>query len=170
MDSEQLGRLVDTHAAALELYARQWCDAPADVVQDAFVKLVVASPPPRDTVAWLYRVVRNASINASVAARRRHRHESAAGVAAPSWFEPNPSGPPGESIDPDSAMTELQSLPIQEREVIVARVWGGLTFDQIAGLAGCSTSTAHRLYESGLSALRQRLGATCRRTSRPNPS
>jgi RNA polymerase sigma-70 factor (ECF subfamily) len=169
MDSEQLGRLVDRHAAALELYARQWCSAPADVVQEAFLKLVVASPAPRDPVAWLFRVVRNRSINASVADRRRLKHESAASVEAPVWFEPNAPSASATVIDPESAAAELQALPIQEREVIVARVWGGLTFEQIAALAGCSSSTAHRLYESGLSALRERLGAPCRKTSRPTP-
>ena len=39
MDSDLLGRLLDQHAAALTLYARQWCDTPEDVVQEAFLKL-----------------------------------------------------------------------------------------------------------------------------------
>jgi hypothetical protein len=39
------------------------------------------------------------------------------------------------------------------REVIVARFWGGLTFDQIARLQGCSLTTAHRRYRDGLSRL-----------------
>jgi len=37
MDPTFLGRLIDRHAAALVLYARQWCAAPEDVVQDAFL-------------------------------------------------------------------------------------------------------------------------------------
>ena len=40
MGPEQLGELVDRHAAALVLYARQWCACPEDVVQTAFLKLV----------------------------------------------------------------------------------------------------------------------------------
>jgi DNA-directed RNA polymerase specialized sigma24 family protein len=39
MDPDLLGNLLDQHAAALELFARQWCDVPEDVVQDAFLKL-----------------------------------------------------------------------------------------------------------------------------------
>ncbi len=39
MDPDLLGQLLDRHAAALELYARQWCEVPEDVVQDAFLKL-----------------------------------------------------------------------------------------------------------------------------------
>ena len=70
MGPDLLGRLIDEHAAALVLYARQWCAAPEDVVQDAFVKLVSQKQPPDKALAWLYRVVRNAAIDASRAAER----------------------------------------------------------------------------------------------------
>ena len=59
-----------------------------------------------------------------------------------------------------------ESLPLEQREVIVAHLWGGLTFEQIGELSGCSASTAHRQYTAGLSAIRERLGVTCRK-SRP---
>ena len=57
MTPDLLGRLVDEHAAALTLFARQWCAAPEDVVQEAFVKLAARRPPPNDPAAWLYQVV-----------------------------------------------------------------------------------------------------------------
>ena len=72
-------------------------------------------------------------------------------------------------LDPEAAEAELRALPIEQREVIVAHLWGGLTFEQIAEVAGCSSSTAHRHYSAGLSALRRRLGESCR-TSRPIPN
>lgn len=170
MDPELLGRLLDRHAPALELYARQWCDAPEDVVQEAFLKLAMQPRLPNEPGAWLFKVVRNAAINAGVAARRRHRHESAAAAESPTWFDAN-SGP-GQSaaIDPEAAAAALQDLSMDVREVIVARIWGGLTFEQIAELTGCSTSTAHRLYQSGLTTLRERLGVPCRKPSRPTPN
>src|SRR6516162_1775122 len=59
MGPEQLNRLVNEHAAALVLYARQWCAAPEDVVQEAFIKLAARRPSPDNLVGWLYRVVRN---------------------------------------------------------------------------------------------------------------
>ncbi len=86
MDSDWLGRLVDRHAAALELFARQWCDTPEDVVQEAFVKLASARTPPNNPAAWLFRVVRNGALNAGQAARRRRRHETDAAFNAPGWF------------------------------------------------------------------------------------
>ena len=69
MDSDWLGGLVDRYAAALELYARQWCHAPEDVVQEAFLKLVAQRPLPDQPAAWLFRVVRNGALNAALAAQ-----------------------------------------------------------------------------------------------------
>jgi len=55
----------------------------------------------------------------------------------------------------------LQSLDEGLREVIVARIWGGLNFEQISEVVGASISTAHRRYEAGLKSLRERLKLPC---------
>jgi RNA polymerase sigma factor (sigma-70 family) len=73
------------------------------------------------------------------------------------WFvEPEVDG-----LDAQTAVTALQRLPEHEREVIVARHWGGLSFEQIAEVAGCSASTAFRRYSAGIEALRKELGVPC---------
>jgi RNA polymerase sigma-70 factor (ECF subfamily) len=166
MDSDELGRLIDQHAAALELYARQWCDAPEDVVQEAFLKLAGQAVVPANPAAWLFRVVRNRAINAATAARRRRRHETAAAGEASNWFQPSSRPDRGDSLDPETAAAELSALPIEQREVIVAYLWGGLTFEQIAEVSGTSSSAAHRLYCAGLSTLRERLGVSCHKSRR----
>src|SRR5215207_8009242 len=94
MGPDQLADLVDRYASALVLYARQWCACPEDVVQTAFLKLVRVRTPPDNLVPWLYRVVRNGAIDASRAARRRHKYESAAAGSGPAWFVP-PDDPTG---------------------------------------------------------------------------
>lgn len=157
MGPELLSDLADQHAAALILYARQWCAAPEDVVQEAFVKLVAQRVPPGNAVGWLYRVVRNAAISAARSERRRRQHESAAARQAPGWFVPTEGG----GLDVESATSALQALPLEQREVIVARLWGGLSFEQIGDVTGTSSSTAHRWYLAGLTALRERLGVPC---------
>src|SRR5579884_781668 len=157
MEPDVLARLVDRHAAALVLYARQWCAAPEDVVQEAFLKLVAQRPPPDNPASWLYRVVRNAALSAGRTERRRQRHEAAAAAQAPAWF----TAADAEGLDAEAATAALQGLPLEEREVIVAHLWGGLTFEQIAELAGCSPSTAHRRYVAGLANLRERLHVPC---------
>lgn len=158
MTVRPLAELIDRHAAALALYARQWCAAPEDAVQEAFCRFVVQSPPPGDPAAWLFRVVRNLALDAGKAERRRrHREER---VAKFEWFaEAEVDG-----LDAESAIAALESLAPENREVIVARLWGGLKFEQIAIASACSVSSAHRRYESGIAALRERLGVTCPKT------
>jgi RNA polymerase sigma factor (sigma-70 family) len=156
MRPDDFVRLLDRYAAPLLLYARQWCAAPEDVVQEAFLKLVGLRQPPRSVVPWLYRVVRNAALDHTKTARRRQRRESA--VARPvRWFvEAEMHG-----LDAAAAVAALQRLPAEEREVIVARLWGGLSFEEIAEVADCSASTAFRRYQAGLDALRKELGVAC---------
>jgi RNA polymerase sigma-70 factor (ECF subfamily) len=47
------------------------------------------------------------------------------------------------------------------REVLIAKVWGRLTLEQIALALDSSKSAVHRRYEQALSALREKLGVTC---------
>jgi RNA polymerase sigma-70 factor (ECF subfamily) len=157
---ELLGRLLDEHGAALVLYAQQFCGTPEDVVQEAFLLLVRQAEPPQHVLGWLYRVVRNAAVSASRSASRRTRREAAVAHRGEPWFQPAP----GDLLDGAQAAEALRQLPIAEREVIVARLWGGLSFEEIAGLAGASTSSVHRWYQRGLAALRERLNAPCRGT------
>jgi RNA polymerase sigma-70 factor (ECF subfamily) len=156
MSTPEVARLIDTHAGPLVLYARQWCSAPEDVVQDAFLRLVRQARPPQDPVAWLYRVVRNRALDYAKTSRRRQRRESAAARPVRWFVEPAVGG-----LDAETAVAALQRLPPEQREVIVARHWGGLSFEQIAEAAGCSASTAFRRYTAGVEILRQELGVPC---------
>ena len=83
---EQLELLVARHGAALVLYARQWCAAPEDVVQESLVRLMEQARAPEDPVAWLYRVVRNGAISAARTAGRRARREAAVARRGEPWF------------------------------------------------------------------------------------
>ena len=158
MGPEQLGDLVDRYGAALALYARQWCATPEDVVQTAFLKLVKLRTTPENLVPWLYRVVRNGAIDASRAARRRQKYEAAAADAAVPWFSPS-DDPTG--LDARTATDALATPPAETREIIVAHLWGGLTFEQIAQTVGSSAATCYRRYAAGLDLLRQQMGAEC---------
>lgn len=153
---EQLTSLLEAHGAALELFAAQWSDAPEDCVQEAFIELARQAQSPDRVVAWLYRVVRNRAISHARSTGRRRKYELAAAEQSPCWFEPSP----GSSLDAAAATRALQELSPQHREVIVARIWGGLSFEQISELVGSSVSTAHRRYGEGLVHLRERLGLT----------
>jgi RNA polymerase sigma-70 factor (ECF subfamily) len=156
MTAAEVARLIDAHAGPLVLCARQWCAEPEDVVQEAFVKLVREKPPPADAVAWLYRVVRNGALDAAKMARRRQRRESTAARSVRWFVEPEVDG-----LDAQTAVAALERLPAEQREVIVARHWGGLSFEQIAEVVACSASTAFRRYTAGVEGLRKHLGVPC---------
>ena len=153
MGPELLGRLLDEHADRLHLYARQLCDCPEDAVQEAYVELARQGAVPAEPVAWLYRVVRNKAISASRAKRRHELHQSQAAQRRRAWFEPSSIN----ALDAAAATDALKGLPAADREIVVARIWGGLTFRQIGELIGATDSTAHRRYESALAAIRQKL-------------
>ena len=153
---ELVARLFDRHAAALELFAAQWIAAPADVVQEAFLKLVRQGRVPDRPAAWLYRVVRNGAISAMRRDVRRQRNEQVAVGQARLRFEADGESP----LDAELAARALAALPDEKREVVMARIWGGLTFEEIAEFAEISSSEAHRRYESALAVLRKNLGVT----------
>jgi RNA polymerase sigma-70 factor (ECF subfamily) len=156
MSPRELALLIDSHAPPLILFARQWCTAPEDVVQEAFLKLFAQQPQPREVVPWLYRVVRNGAMDAGKSARRRQQREAA--VARPvRWFVESEIG----GLDAQTAVAALERLPLEQREAIVAHLWGGLSFEQIGAVAECSASTAFRRYSAGIDALRQQLGEPC---------
>jgi RNA polymerase sigma-70 factor (ECF subfamily) len=156
MSPRDLANLIDAHGPPLVLYARQWCDAPEDVVQEAFLKLFALRQPPDEPVAWLYRVVRNGALDAGTTSRRRQKREAA--VARPiRWFVESEV----EGLDAEQAVDSLRGLPLEQREPIVAHLWGGLSFEQIGAVAGCSASTAFRRYTAGIDALREQMRVPC---------
>ncbi len=72
-----------------------------------------------------------------------------------------------DQIDARKAGDLLAEIDSDLRETIVARLWGGLTFDEIATLCGCSVSTVHRRYTAGLRILQERLDTPCKTTASP---
>lgn len=150
-----LSDLLARHGRALTLYARQWTDWPEDVVQDVLLQLFTLSKRPENGAAWLFRAVRNAAISDGRSARRRQQRErrSAAGEA---WFDDA-----SQALDAATATAAIGKLPEELREVMIARIWGELTFAEIAELTETSTSTAQRRYEQALRTLQQQLAGPC---------
>jgi RNA polymerase sigma factor (sigma-70 family) len=159
---EEIGRLYREYAPALRLYVRQWPDGDEDLVQEAFIKLAQQSPAPDRVLPWLYRVVRNGALAAGRGQARRRRRENQAS-AAEAWF-----AAADDCIDAQDATRLLAELPLEQREAVVAHIWGGLTFDETARLTGCSLATAHRRYQAGLAQLQERLEG--RWTTQPSPA
>ena len=141
-------RLRDENARGLILYARQWFASEAeDVVQEAFLKLLIETPPPREPKAWLYRVVRNAAVDRQ---RKQRRFE-----VIGNWFEEVPEYRLKEpEFDGEALTRALETLDDGVREIIVSKIWGSLTFREIAELIGRPISSVHHDYQKGLDRLR----------------
>jgi len=169
IDAQRIGELVDAHGAALALYARQWCRAPEDALQEALIELLRQNPAPDHPVAWLYKTVRRRAMNQARAERRRVKHHRQASEQRESWFLPA-NDILGESIDVEAL---LRRLPPLEREIVVARVWGELSYAQIAELVDRSTSAVHRRYQRALVELGRIMNnelEDSRQTNEPKPS
>lgn len=155
----ELGRWFEKEADGLVLYARQWLDQALaeDAVQDVFASLLRLSSKPQNMKAWLYRSVRNRALNQIRSRGRRQRREDTTAAETPSWFEPRP----GEAIDARRAETALRALAEVEREIVTLRIWGGMTFEEIAATVPFSTATVLRKYRAGLAQLRKELEVSC---------
>lgn len=155
MTHNELGASFSAWGPALVLFARQYCLSPEDVVQQAFLALLRQKNPPRDTRAWLYRAVRNAALDASKSERRRKQREQHASDTG-DWFRTIEI----EGITGEELQGALGELPPEQRELIVARIWGQMTLDQCVEIFGTPRTTLHRHYEAGLAHLRMILERT----------
>lgn len=159
MHPAELGEWYGRHGAALGLYARQWlpADQAEDAVQEVFLRLVTLTETPRAMKPWLFTAVRNAAISRLRRQQRWRRREKRRASEQVAWFCPNV----GASLDAEALQGELAALPLEQREIIVMRIWGGLTFQEAAEATGQAVSTLSSRYQAGLCRLRERMGATC---------
>ena len=158
-DPARIARWFEAHARPLVLYARQWDDGVGaeDVVHDVFARLMRQATEPADIQTWLYRAVRNAAIDRLRSSKRRRRRETRVASTRPPWFEPRPE----DLIDAESVCRQLQQVPAEARQIVVLRIWAGLTLTQIAAITGISRATAWRRYRHALAQIRERLEQSC---------
>lgn len=145
--------LLDQHGAALLLFARQYVrslpDA-EDVLQEALVRFWRKRRRARDPLAYLYTCVRNAALDLQrTDQRRRQRELVAAQSVDDAWFDTCVV----EADRRKAIENALSQLPIEQRETLVTKTWGGATFRQIGKALGVSSKTAPSRYSSALELL-----------------
>jgi RNA polymerase sigma-70 factor (ECF subfamily) len=151
------------HGPALLLLARQWTDCRAsaeDLVQEAFVRFWRTRDRAADPVAYLFGCLRGCGLERLRGERRRRDRE--ASVALP------PDAPDEDTCFRPSAIMErderqrlveeaLRGLPPEQREVVTMKLWGRLSFPQIAAAVGIPADTAASRYRYALAKLREQL-------------
>lgn len=149
--------LLDEHGAALLLFARQHTDSLADAedaLQDAFVRFWRTRGCIRDPLPYLYSCVRTAALDLRRSAGRRHQRESLVARSGDEvWFDETIV----EADRRQAIQHALVELPIQQREAVVMRIWGGATFPQIGEALGVSSKTAAARYADAVDSLSNRL-------------
>jgi RNA polymerase sigma-70 factor (ECF subfamily) len=140
---------------ALLLYARQWCPSRADAedaIQEGFVRFWKSRGRARDDAAYLFACVRTAALDLSRAGRRRKQHEGNVGVSAgASIFQHDHEA--GRDDWREAIEAAMEKLPGEQREVLVLKIWGGLTFAEIGESLAVPTSTAASRYRYALERL-----------------
>lgn len=159
LPSDELGRLYQVHAAALMLFVRTYADThqAADIVQEAFLKLLSQHRPVENVRAWLYRCVRNEALNRLRVRNRRGVHQRRLAQGRPDWFEPQLD----HQLDARAAAEALESLEPAQREIVTMRIWGELTWREIAEVLEMPLSSAFHAYAGALNALKTKLEQPC---------
>jgi RNA polymerase sigma-70 factor (ECF subfamily) len=145
-------RLYNAKAAELILYGRALGLSHAeaeDVVQETFLMLLQKETAPDNPTHYCIRSFRNRVLNYRRSFWRRVARE----FESQRWFERSADESPAER----KAMRCLADLPVEQREVIVLKLWHDLTFEEIGGLLELSPNTAAGRYRYGLEKLRSRL-------------
>lgn len=132
-------------AAELILYGRALGLSHAeaeDVLQETFLALLQKPEPPVTIEHYCVRSYRNHAHNYRRSLWRRLTRE----LESRRWFEPEA----GESPAERAAMRCLDKLPVEQREVIVLKIWHHYTFEEIGELLDISPNTAAGRYRYGL--------------------
>ena len=155
-----IARLYDEHAQALFAFllnlTRDEADT-RDLLQEIFVKL--AREPKlldgvREERAFLIWLAHNAAIDLMRRRGTRERtKENFAEIISPFAAAVDPD----EEIFRNELSAALAELPPEQRAVTHLKLWGGLTFEEIAAALEIPPNTAASRYRYALDKLRERL-------------
>lgn len=147
----------------LLLFARQWASSPADaedIVQEVFVRFWRRERSfETRNVPLLFTMVRHAAIDWRRRNERRRNRETFAVADASTTREPLFEAAMADRDRAEAIECALADLPHEQREVIMLKVWGELTFAQVAAVLDIPQNTAASRYRYALEALRRNASA-----------
>ena len=138
----------------LVLFARQFVRSVADaedIVQDAFVRFW-RKQHSIENRGLLYATVRSVALDLLRRDARRARREATASADMEQTTEPQFDFDDGSQRELAAA---LDRLPVEQREVLVMKIWNELTFAEIAEALGISQNTAASRYRYALASLKK---------------
>lgn len=137
------------------LYARQKCEGLAeaeDVFQEALLrvwKVQRGDFPPNPFL--LFQSIRRIAVDFARKRIRRQKREdkSVENLIPANWFCLTLEDKERHQMLEDA----LKSLPVEQQEVVMLKIWGELKYEQIAELTGVSANTAASRYRYALQSL-----------------
>ncbi len=158
--AQALKLLVEQNSGALVLYARSWCHCPEDAVQEAMLELVKQPQLPTEPLPWLFQTVRWRALAISRSEDRlRRRHEKAA-QDKPAYFQSNATSSLSDEIAADQLEASLRQLSDIDHAIVVSKIWGKQTFQQIAHAMELSRTSVHRRYQQSIARLQELLSVS----------
>ena len=156
-----IARLYDEHAQPLFAFllnlTRNEADT-RDLLQEIFVKLARDEKildGIREERAFLVRLAHNAAID--LMRRRGTRERTKENFAAEIISPFAPASDPDEEMFRKELSAALAELPAEQRAVAHLKLWGGLTFEEIAAALEIPPNTAASRYRYALDKMRERL-------------
>lgn len=131
-----------------------------DVLHETFMVLMRRPSSPDQPLHYCLRAFRNRALNFRRSLWRRLTRE----LESQRWFEASAD----ETDTERAAMRCLASLPLEQREVIVLKIWQEHTFEEISRLLDLSPNTVAGRYRYGLQKLRTCLKGAAYERDEPN--
>ena len=128
-----------------------------DILQEVFVRLAKSGGPDGDIASprsWVFRLAHRVAIDRHRREETRDRYENLAGRELASAV-PAPAG----ALEADAAWLQatlraaLDSLPPEQKAVVLLKIWEELTFAEIAGVLDIPANTAASRYRYALDKL-----------------
>src|SRR3977135_2931406 len=141
-------------APGLVLFARQFVRTSADaedIVQDAFVKFW-RKQHSIENRGLLYATVRSVALDLLRRDIRRARREATASLDMEQITEPQFDFDDGSQRE---LAASLDLLPVEQRELLVMKIWNELTFAEIGEALSISQNTAASRYRYALASLKK---------------
>jgi RNA polymerase sigma-70 factor, ECF subfamily len=149
----QVRELYERHARALTAYACSFgldFSLGQDAVHQVFLKILRGEPSSQQiSPGYLYRAVRNTCLN-----QRRDGAREVSLETETNWMVHR-----GGNREAEIALqAALANLPADQREVLIMRVWDGMTLDEAAAALSISINTAASRYRYALEKLKNAFG------------
>ena len=161
-ESEQatVEELYDRFARSLFRYAFALlgsADDAEDAVQEVFVRVARESrrlARVRNPKPYLFTATRNAAYSVLRSKRRRQDLQEVIGADLAAG---SAAGEAEDCVECAALREAFAGLPLEQREVLVLKVFEEMTFREIAGAVGASINTVASRYRYGIGRLRQAL-------------